>query len=97
MAPGASFTWDDLGSWLAWARHRKADDRGNTLAGPTCAVDTKSSLVRTTEDHLVATFGVEDLLIVHTPDATLVANRNDENALRMLLTEVERQGLGRFL
>lgn len=45
----------------------------------------------------MATFGVRDLIIVHTPDATLVADKHDEAAPRQLLAELERRGLDRYL
>jgi len=47
-------------------------------------IDTKGSIVRTGDKHLVATVGVNDLIVVHTSDATLVANRHDEESIRAL-------------
>ena len=53
--------------------------------------------MRTTDQHLVATLGVEDLIIVHTPDATLVASKTNENSIRDLVAELERRGLDGYL
>jgi mannose-1-phosphate guanylyltransferase len=93
----APFTWDDVGSWQALARWRPQDEQGNTADGPFCGVATEDCIIRTTPEHLVATFGVKDLVIVHTPTATLVADRNDENALRRLTEELGKKGFVDYL
>ena len=93
----APFEWDDVGSWHALPRLFKSDSDGNTSDGTCCVVESKGSIIRTTEDHLVATYGVKDLIIVHTPTATLVADKHDENALKKLIAELERRGLSDYL
>ncbi|MEX0718495.1 MAG: mannose-1-phosphate guanylyltransferase [Planctomycetaceae bacterium] len=93
----AAFDWDDVGSWAALPRLAGTDDAGNTADGPFVGIDTRNCVVRTTEDHLVAMIGMEDCIIVHTPDATLVARRGDEDALRRLVERLEEQGHERFL
>jgi mannose-1-phosphate guanylyltransferase len=93
----APFAWDDVGSWQALARWQDPDGQGNTVDGPFCGVNVRDSIIRTTPDHLVAAYGVENLIIVHTPTATLVADKRDENALRALTAELERQGLTEYL
>ena len=54
-------------------------------------------IVRTSPDHLVATIGLHDFIVVHTPDATLIARRDDENAIRELVEKLEDLGYERFL
>lgn len=93
----AAFEWDDVGSWQALARLLPADADGNTTSGRFCGLNSTGCIVRTSAEHLVATFGVRDLIIVQTPDATLVADKRDENSLRQLLAELERRGLTEFL
>jgi mannose-1-phosphate guanylyltransferase len=93
----APFEWDDVGSWEAMARLNGVDGAGNTLSGPHCAVDNRGCIVHSSDDHLIATIDVEDLLIVHTPDATLVARRGDEQSLRRLIDELKARGLDRYL
>lgn len=93
----ASFEWDDVGSWQALSRLLPPDPDGNTSEGPFCAIGTNGCIVRTSSEHLVTAFGVRDLIIVHTPDATLVADKHDESALRQLIAELERRGLSEFL
>ncbi|MBX3412169.1 MAG: mannose-1-phosphate guanylyltransferase [Pirellulales bacterium] len=93
----APFDWDDVGGWQSFARLRGADDAGNTISGRHLGVRTANTIVRTDEKHLVATLGVQDLLIVHTPDATLVANRHDEEAIRELVRLIEEHGWHEYL
>lgn len=93
----APFEWDDVGSWQSLTRLLGTDDDGNTIDGPFCGVRSKNCIVRTTGDHLVATIGLEDCIVVHTPDATLVARKGDENAVRELVALIEEHGYERFL
>lgn len=93
----STFEWDDVGSWHALARLLGTDEHGNTVDGLHCGIDTKGCIVRSSPEHLVATIGLEDCIVVHTPEATLVARRDDENALRRLVTLLEERGYGRFL
>jgi mannose-1-phosphate guanylyltransferase len=93
----APFDWDDLGNWPALARTRGVDEQGNTVLGTHLGIDTRGCVVSTDTDHLVATLGVSDLIIVHTPDATLVANRKDEESMRELVKRLESLGWKEFL
>ena len=93
----ATFAWDDVGSWQSLTRLRGSDADDNTIDGPFCGVDTKGCIVRSTDDHLIATIGLEDCIVVHTADATLVARKDDENAIRKLIAAIEEQGYDRFL
>jgi len=91
----APFDWDDLGSWQALARQRGTDEAGNTIVGRHLGIRTTGTIVyagQESDDHLIVTVGAEDLIIVHTPDATLVAHRRDEESLRQVVKELEKQG-----
>lgn len=93
----APFQWDDVGSWLAVPRLAGTDDDGNTLDGLVRTLDSRNCIVRTDDQHLVATLGVEDLIIVHTPDATLVARRDDSERIKQLLDLLKSTGGDAFL
>lgn len=93
----APFEWDDVGSWQALPRLLGSDENGNTIDGPFCGINTHGCIVRTTPDHLVATAGLTDCIVVHTPDVTLVARKGDEDAVRQLVALAEREGLSRYL
>jgi len=93
----APFTWDDVGTWQAAARLADVDSEGNTISGRHLGIETHGSIVRTGDDHLVATVGINDLIVVHTPDATLVANRHDEESIRKIVKMLEERGWTGYL
>jgi mannose-1-phosphate guanylyltransferase len=93
----APFQWDDVGSWQALARLQKPDADGNVIDGLFCGVESTGCIIRSSSEHLVTAIGVKDLIIVHTPTATLVADKRDEDAIKKLILEIERAGLDRFL
>ncbi len=88
----AEFDWDDLGSYSALARLHGSDSDGNTFLGDVCSVETRHCLVSSSEGHLIATSNVEGLVIVHTPDVTLVARQDDEDGLRKLVQRLRDAG-----
>ena len=71
----APFDWDDVGSWQAIARLQPHDSQQNVVAGRHIGIDTRGSIIRAADDHLVVTIGMHDCIVVHTPDATLVARQ----------------------
>jgi mannose-1-phosphate guanylyltransferase len=93
----APFSWDDLGGWSAVARQRGSDAEGNTIVGRHLGIDTVRTIVHGEGGHLVVTMGLEDMLVVHTPDATLVADRAHEEAVRRVVAELEKRGWQEFL
>jgi mannose-1-phosphate guanylyltransferase len=93
----APFGWDDVGSWEAVPRLSGQDLNKNTVQGLFSGVDTQNCIIRTSDDHLVATLGLKNCIVVHTPDATLVADRGDENAIKQLIEQLKQQGLTKFL
>jgi mannose-1-phosphate guanylyltransferase len=93
----APYDWDDVGSWQALARLYGTDADGNTILGKHVGVRTKGTIVRGPDDHLVVTLGLKDCVIVHTPDATLVANKHDEEAIREVVKLLEEKGWREYL
>ncbi len=93
----APFAWDDVGSWHALARLHPQDEQGNTIVGLHAGVDTSGCIVRSSGDHLIATLGVQDLIIVHTPDATFVASKHDEDGIRRLVEQLKESGHEQYL
>jgi mannose-1-phosphate guanylyltransferase len=71
----ADFGWSDVGSWQALyeLRHAECDEQGNLSLGDSTIVDAKRNLVFSTTERKVALLGVEDLVVVDTPDAVMVA------------------------
>ena len=93
----APFGWDDLGGWSAVARQRTPDEAGNTCVGRHLGIDSAGTIVHAGDDHLVVTLGLKDILVVHTPDATLVADRGHEEAVRKVVAELEKRGWTEYL
>ena len=71
----ARFGWSDIGSWKAVSELVAADDAGNRAQGECLFVDSENCYVQSS-GRMVATVGVDDLVIVDTPDALLVAHRD---------------------
>jgi mannose-1-phosphate guanylyltransferase len=93
----AAFQWDDVGSWEAMARMVAPDAQGNIVTGQYAGIDNSGCIIRSSGNHLIATLGMQDCIVVHTPDATLVADRKDENAIRKLIALLEERGLEGYL
>ena len=85
----APFQWDDIGSWQALSRLFPTDANNNTVVGKHVGIQTTNSIIQSSKDHLIATIGVSDLIIVHTEDATLVANKQEEESVRKLVHLLE--------
>jgi mannose-1-phosphate guanylyltransferase len=93
----AAFEWDDVGSWQALSRLAGADAYGNTVSGRHLSIDTRGTIVRTEGQHLIVTIGLEDAIVVHTPDATLVARRQDEERVREIAKRLTELGWREYL
>jgi mannose-1-phosphate guanylyltransferase len=93
----APFVWDDVGSWQAIARLQGTDDEGNTISAQHLGLRTTGTIVRGPDGHLIVTLGISDCIVVHTPDATLVANKHDEESIRELVKLIAQRGWERYL
>ena len=89
----APFQWDDVGSWQALSRLHDPDTDNNTVVGSHIGIDTRGTIVHTSEDHTVVTIDVEDLIVVHTDDATLVAPKHAEERVREAVKALEERGM----
>ncbi len=93
----APYEWDDVGNWPAIARLRGSDDSGNTIAGKNLNIDSKNCIVYGSDDHLVVTVGLEDCIVVHTPDATFVAHKDSENKIKEVVQELANRDWEEYL
>ena len=93
----ALFQWDDVGSWQALTRLKTPDENGNIAEGIHVGLETKNCVISSQSEHLIATFGMENCIVVHTPDVTLVAKKDDENAVKQLIEKLKEQGYERYL
>lgn len=92
IAVHAGFDWDDVGSWTALPDHLGADEHGNTLRGQVAQLASHHNVVLapSSGQRLIALCGVENLVVVDTPDALLICHRDavqDVKNLQPLLPE----------
>lgn len=90
----ASFDWDDVGAWPAVAKHFRADKAGNVSRGEVIVEQGKGNLVFGAGKHLVTLLGVDDLVVVHTEDATLVMPKARAQDIKALLAKVAARADG---
>jgi mannose-1-phosphate guanylyltransferase len=88
VVANGDFLWDDVGDWAALARHLPRDAAGNAVRGGFLGVDAANCVVLSQHKHLVGAIGVTGLVIVHTPDATLVCRREDSQRVRELVARL---------
>jgi mannose-1-phosphate guanylyltransferase len=91
VVANGDFPWDDLGDWPAIARHNPKDAAGNVARAEFVGLDAADCVIVGDKNHLVAAVGVRDLVIVHTPDATLVCHKNEAQKVRELVKKLGEQ------
>ena len=87
ILPG-TFGWDDVGSWLAVGRIKKSNEDGNIVQGNIITVDSKNCIIQG-EKKLIATVGIEDLIVVDTQDATLICDKNSVGNIKKILENLK--------
>lgn len=85
------FGWSDIGSWEAISGIMESDSDGNSVHGEAVLIETENTFIRT-EHRLVAAVGVQDLVIVDTPDALLVGRRDRSQLVKEVVSQLEKQG-----
>ena len=82
--------WNDLGAWDAVWQVGKQDAQGNVTSGDTLVSNSKNSLIHASS-RLVSAVGVENLIIVETADAVLVADRKNSQDVKNIVGKLELQ------
>ena len=81
----ATFDWDDVGSWLSIAKYLEVDGDDNRANEPITQLDSQNNIIFNARPGTrIALLGVDDLIIVQTPDALLIANRHQADAIKKL-------------
>ena len=91
MVVATDMGWTDLGSWDALADVLPRDEAGNAVRGDVVAVGTRNSLL-SADDRLLATLGLEGVVVVETADAVLVADRNRVQDVKTLVDKLREAG-----
>jgi len=84
-----SMGWNDLGSWNSIYENGQKDKDGNLCHGKVFNLDTKDSLIWS-EDNLIATVGLSNIIVIQTPDAILISDRNRSEEIKLLVENLRR-------
>ncbi|MDK2788513.1 MAG: mannose-phosphate guanylyltransferase [Epulopiscium sp.] len=95
VIPG-DFGWNDVGSWDSLGSIYEADERGNIIIGDHVHIDTTHTIAYGKE-HLIAALGVDNLIIVHTPDATLVCPKDRAQDVKRIVDELKSKNRSELL
>lgn len=93
-----SFDWDDVGSWTALRNQIRPEENNNVVRGLNESINTRDCIIVGDAKHLIATVDVQDLIIVHTDDATLICNAKSAQKIKELTSLIgEKPELAKFL
>jgi mannose-1-phosphate guanylyltransferase len=83
--------WIDLGSWPSLEDVVNLDQQGNAIVAENHVVmDSFRNIIVGSDDHLLAILGIDDCIIVHSPDVTLVCKKTDNQRLKELVSAIEK-------
>ena len=83
--------WSDIGSWDALGDLTAADDQGNRIEGEAILHDVSNCYIRSPE-RLVGAVGIDNIIVIDTPDAVLVADRSRAQDVKYLYARLKAQG-----
>jgi len=91
--------WDDVGNWSTLSGFLETDEKGNSTRGKGrhLLVDTTDTYVYATQDRLVATIGLEDFVVVDTPDALLICPKDQAQDVREIVDRLKARGQKEYL
>lgn len=81
--------WSDIGSWSSLWNESPQDDSGNVIKGDVLAVDSTDCYLHS-QDHLVAAVGLRNLVVVATDDAVLVADKSQDQNVKLVVEALRR-------
>lgn len=99
VVPG-NFGWRDIGDWRAVydvRRHHEADDERNVTRGKVVCLEARGNLVCTSDKKVLALIGLDDLLVIDSPDALLIAPRERAQEVKKIVAELKKRKLDAFL
>jgi mannose-1-phosphate guanylyltransferase len=89
----ATFEWSDVGHWASIEEVCEPDARGNVSRGDTMLIDTTNSVVYSADtDRFIATIGLDEYVVVDTPDAMLVMPKKRAQDVREVVRRLEERG-----
>lgn len=86
----ADLGWSDLGTWGSLYEHSKHDEKGNALLNPkTIAYNSQGNMVKGPKDKTMVLEGLEDYIIVDTPNALLICRKKNEQLIKSFVSDVK--------
>jgi mannose-1-phosphate guanylyltransferase/mannose-6-phosphate isomerase len=85
--------WNDLGAWEAVWQVAPKDAQGNASVGDAIVKDSSNTLVHATS-RLVSAVGLDNIVVVETPDAVLVASRERSQDVKLIVNQLTHEGRG---
>lgn len=86
-----NFEWSDVGTWSSFSKLYESNDEGNVLLAKTVTVDTKNTFIRTRNNKVIATAGVEDLIIIDSTDALLVMHKDHSQEIKTVVSQINKE------
>lgn len=81
--------WSDVGDWKSYWELSDKDKDGNSFIGDSLDIGSTNTLVFS-QDKLVATLGVDNLMIINTPDAVMVADKSKAQNVKAIISQIEK-------
>jgi mannose-1-phosphate guanylyltransferase / mannose-6-phosphate isomerase len=91
VVPAAGIGWSDVGTWTALASISPCDEQGNSWQGDVIAHDATNTFVRS-ESRMVAVLGVDNLVVVETADAVLIASKSRAQDVKKIVDQLNAEG-----
>lgn len=84
--------WSDIGSWSSLWKASERDEDDNHHYGDVISLDSKRTMIRSSNRRMVAVLGLEDIVVIDTPDATLVARRDRVQDVKKIVDRLKQDG-----
>jgi len=89
--------WSDLGKWSKIKKYLKIDGDGNVTKGNVLPLDTTESLIFSDDKKLIATIGLDDMVVVDTPDALLICPEERLDEIKKIIDTLKEKGENQYL
>jgi mannose-1-phosphate guanylyltransferase len=99
MIPAPDLQWSDVGSWDSLFDVIQSDENGNiNLTAKSLVRDSKNVLLyETNSEKIIASIGMDDFILIDTPDALLICHRGETQKIRALVDKLKNEGNQRYL
>ncbi len=92
------FGWNDVGSFDAFDQIHDRDKEGNVNLAKSCSIESENNVLYSTEDgHLIATLGIDDVVVAHTKDVTLICAKNRAQDIKLFVDKLTSEGMEEYL